>query len=160
MQEYENYEIKQKRRKRTIFIAIIVSVVLAFILMMLAVCLKIYYPTKEHTVQFLNYDMSVFDVSKVKDGKDAPLPSDEPTRIGYTFMGWEDHTKIDKDRDIASKWEANNYQVSFDAQGGEVLTTSKTVKFDNKYGELPIPEKTFMAIMLFLRVGSLQLMET
>ena len=141
MQEYENYEIKQKRRKRTIFIAIIVSVVLAFILMMLAVCLKIYYPTKEHTVQFLNYDMSVFDVKKVKDGKDAPLPSDEPTRIGYTFMGWEDHTKIDKDRDIASKWEANNYQVSFDAQGGEVLTTSKTVKFDNKYGELPIPEK-------------------
>ena len=141
MQEYENYEIKQKRRKRTIFIAIIVSVVMAFVLMMLAVCLKIYYPTKEHTVQFLNYDMSVFDVRKVKEGKDAPLPSTEPTRIGYTFMGWEDHTKIDKDRDIASKWEANNYQVSFDAQGGEALTTSKTVKFDNRYGELPIPEK-------------------
>lgn len=75
-----------------------------------------------------------------------------PTRTGYTFEGWytEDGAKITEDSDVIkksaitfyAKWTPNIYTVTFNANGGDVNTSSKKVTFDEKYGTLPIPTRT------------------
>ena len=75
------------------------------------------------------------------------------SKTGYTFGGWyfdngktkavgdsivEDESK----HTIYSKWTANKYTVTFDANGGSVSTSSNTVTYGGKYGTLPIPTRT------------------
>lgn len=84
-------------------------------------------------------------------GQYGDLPT--PTRTGYTFDGWytaaSDGTRITKDSEVAltsnstlwAHWTANKYQVSFNANGGELTVDSKTVAYDSAYGELPMPTR-------------------
>ena len=39
-----------------------------------------------------------------------------------------------------AQWSVNSYAVTFDATGGSVSPTSKSVTYDSTYGELPTPE--------------------
>ena len=71
------------------------------------------------------------------------------TRVGYAFTGWfdksgkqyraDDTVDIATDSELIARWDANEYTVSFDYQGGTPLQLSKKVTFDDVYGELPIP---------------------
>ena len=77
-----------------------------------------------------------------------------PSRTGYTFNGWytatSGGTKITSSSTVSitaaqtlyAQWTANTYTVTFNANGGTVTTTSKTVTYDSTYGELPTPTKT------------------
>ena len=75
---------------------------------------------------------------------------DLPTlsRTGYSFDGWYNGgTKIssstkmttDSDHSINAHWTANSYNVSFNANGGSVSSSSKSITFDSAYGSLPSP---------------------
>ena len=76
-----------------------------------------------------------------------------PTREGYTFAGWftkkDGGTQVTKetvvktvaDHTLYAHWTANEYTVTFDANGGTVGTTTKTVTYGSSYGELPTPTR-------------------
>ena len=77
-----------------------------------------------------------------------------PTRTGYTFGGWftdsgfggDAVTEISAgetgDKAFYAKWTANEYTVTFDANGGKVTPESQTVTYDGTYGELPTPTRS------------------
>lgn len=76
-----------------------------------------------------------------------------PTRTGYTFIGWTGTDLADKtmtvviptgsygNRIYTANWQANNYTITFDANGGSVNVDSQTVMFDSAY-TLPTPTRT------------------
>lgn len=108
-----------------------------------------------HTVSFNANGGTVSQRSKIvtvgESYGDLPIPS----RDGYTFEGW--YTKaeggekitatsvvaLSADQILYAHWKATSseYKVTFDANGGSVETTSKTVKKGEKYGELPTPKR-------------------
>ena len=75
------------------------------------------------------------------------------TRGGYEFAGWKDadgndYTDEQVMTDLAesktplelyAQWNAKSYTATFDANGGEVLQSAKTVTYLQPYGELPTP---------------------
>ncbi len=85
------------------------------------------------------------------DEKYGELPT--PTKNGYKFIGWytdENFTtkitentivKTSQNHTIIANWEVNNYILTYDAVGGTLQESSKTITFDSKYGELPTPTK-------------------
>ena len=73
-----------------------------------------------------------------------------PTKTGYTFTGWKDGndnvvTGIKKgtteDQSFTATFKANEYVVTFNANGGKCDTTAKNVTYDSNYGELPTPTR-------------------
>ena len=80
-------------------------------------------------------------------------------KVGYHFVGWS-KTKngsivyYDGDEvlnlttvnngtiNLYMVFEANEYTITFDANGGKVTPATKTVKYDSTYGALPTPTKT------------------
>ena len=88
----------------------------------------------------------------------AAMPSiTKPTRAGYTFGGYFSGTNgsgtqyytaegmgvatWDKTSatTLYAKWTENAYTVTFNANGGSVTPSSKTVTYGSVYGELPTP---------------------
>ena len=78
-----------------------------------------------------------------------------PTRTGYTFAGWFTEqtggTEVKMDTTVQTAgnhtlyahWTANKYTVTLDVNDGDELGTSTiTVTYDAKYGELPTPTRT------------------
>ena len=76
-----------------------------------------------------------------------------PTRTGYTFKGWftaasggtqvaaTTKVAITANQTLYAQWTANTYTVTFDADGGSVSPTSKTVTYNSTYGDLPAPTR-------------------
>ncbi len=76
-----------------------------------------------------------------------------PTKTGYTFEGWYEDAEFHGDiieqlpqgsygnKTYYAKWEVNSYSITFNANGGSVSQSSKTVTYGSVYGELPIPER-------------------
>ncbi|MDE7300274.1 MAG: InlB B-repeat-containing protein, partial [Lachnospiraceae bacterium] len=76
-----------------------------------------------------------------------------PEREGYTFAGWHDSSTKDSpitsativtataDKTIYAHWNGNTYTVQFDAAGGTVPESARSVIYGETYGELPTPEK-------------------
>jgi uncharacterized repeat protein (TIGR02543 family) len=68
---------------------------------------------------------------------------------GYRFVQWSDgstenprtDTNVTEYISVTAEFAANEYTVSFDAQGGTVDPKMKSVTYDSSYGELPIPER-------------------
>ncbi len=79
---------------------------------------SIKYTVPYFTVEFLNYDDTVFETQQVAYGHDAVAPANNPTRTGYTFKGWTDYTNITGNRRVASQWDANKYHVTYSPNGG------------------------------------------
>ena len=83
-------------------------------------------------------------------GKLSSLPT--PTRDGYTFDGWytaasggtkvTTSTELSSDTTLYAHWKANNYTVTFIAEGVSLTTNTKTVTYDQTYGTLPTVSKT------------------
>ncbi len=76
-----------------------------------------------------------------------------PTKVGYDFIGWVDYFDSDSqpslsitinNGDFGNKhyvaiWSPLKYDLSFDANGGELVDTNKRVSFGEPVGELPVP---------------------
>ena len=92
------------------------------------------------------------NVTSYTYGVGATLPTDI-TRVGYTFGGWFDNADFDGEavtnidatatgaKTYYAKWDANSYNVIFNANGGTVDLESITVTYDGTYGELPVPQR-------------------
>ena len=77
----------------------------------------------------------------------------DPSRTGYTFLGWtyEGQTAPSKSVSVpvgttgelsyTANWKANEYTLSFNANGGTVSPASERVTYDAPYA-LPTPERT------------------
>lgn len=78
-----------------------------------------------------------------------------PTKTGYTFNGWytassggtqvAPSTKATSasDHTLYAQWTANSYTLTFNANGGSVSTTSKSIKYGDAYGSLPTPTRDY-----------------
>ena len=73
-----------------------------------------------------------------------------PSRFGYSFLGWFDGAaKISETTTVTratahtltAHWEGAQITVVFDANGGTVSPTTKTVRVGDPYGELPVPTR-------------------
>lgn len=74
-----------------------------------------------------------------------------PTRDGYTFEGWytahsggsrvtaDTTVNLTSDQTLYAHWTNQPYTVNFDANGGNVQTSSMTVTNGGAYGSLPTP---------------------
>lgn len=69
-------------------------------------------------------------------------------REGYTFGGWYsnpsyglawsfEQSPVVGNMTLYARWSANQYTVSYDTQGGNVITSQKEVQFDQPYGSSP-----------------------
>lgn len=89
------------------------------------------------------------------------LTSNKFTKTGYTFAGWATTSDgeavytdnqnvgyltsvVDGTVNLYATWTANNYTVTFNPNGDGASTpiTSKTVNYDDTYGDLPTPTRT------------------
>ena len=78
-----------------------------------------------------------------------------PTRTGYTFSGWytekTDGSKITSSTKVTTtsghtlyaRWSAGSVKVTFNANGGSVSTSSKSVTYGSTYGTLPTPTRDY-----------------
>ncbi|MBO5774524.1 MAG: InlB B-repeat-containing protein [Kiritimatiellae bacterium] len=113
-----------------------------------------YWVPKKYTVSFNPNGGSVETTSKsvTYDSAYGELPV--PTRTGYTFSGWytasfggtkvtpSSTVHITSAQTLYAQWTAKTSTVTFNANGGSVETTSKSVTYDSTYGELPVPTRT------------------
>ena len=76
-------------------------------------------------------------------------------KTGYSFSSWNDSSdglgknfivgnsyKAENNLDLYAKWTANTYTLSFNAQGGTVSPTSKSVTYAQAVGTLPTPTRS------------------
>jgi len=110
-----------------------------------------------------NYDRIKYTLTVNPDGGEGGTQTQEvyyentidlvaPTRVGYDFQKWtvESGTGTITDNTfkmgignttIKANWKAQEYSLTFNANGGTVNPGSKTITYNSPYGELPIPTK-------------------
>lgn len=122
---------------------------------------------KQYTVAFNANGGSVAKENKTVtyDSTYDDLPT--PTRTGYNFSGWfteqNGGTQIKSDTKVTvasnqtlyAQWKANNYTITFNADGGSVSKESKIVTYDSTYGDLPTPTKTGYTFMGWYDLGKI-----
>ena len=78
-----------------------------------------------HTVTFKDWNGTVLKTQEVQHGGDAEAPAD-PTRIGYTFTGWDKaFTNVTADLVVTAQYSINTYTVTFRDWNGTVLKTQE-----------------------------------
>ena len=88
-------------------------------------------PTLEYTVTFKNWDGGILEAQMVEDGQAASAPAENPTRTGYTFIGWDkDFSYITGDTTITAQYSQNEYTVTFNNWDGTMLHSAAIL-----YGE-------------------------
>ncbi len=94
----------------------------------------------------------------VLSGTPYELMNNNYTKTGYSFAGWNttengsgttkqpsDPVLINGKTTFFAKWNAQNYLVTYDVNGGEPLPenlSTKYLDFGSRYGELPTPTRT------------------
>ncbi|MFJ7921819.1 InlB B-repeat-containing protein [Lysinibacillus fusiformis] len=89
-------------------------------------------PQVKHTVSFETDGGSAVPSQSVVNGGIATMPEVEPTKVGYTFGGWykdvggtqvyDFNSVITEATTIYVKWNAQMYTVSFNTEGGSVVS--------------------------------------
>ena len=91
------------------------------------------------TVTFKNWDNSILNTQLVEYGGEAIAPS-SPTRIGYTFMGWDNNfNHITEDLYINAEFLPKDINITYYYMG---ITWGVGKTFDQPYGELEFITKT------------------
>ena len=106
--------------------------------------------TTKYTVKFNTNGGSSVTSQKVEDGKVASKPSD-PTKKGYSFIGWYSDeacnnvydfaTAVTSNITIYAKWSIESYTVSFDVKGGNETIDSQTVEYNGTITKPSDPTK-------------------
>ena len=74
-----------------------------------------------YTVTFKDWDGTVLSTQQVLEGSNATAPAD-PTRTGYTFVGWDvSFTNITADTIVTAQYQINSYIVTFKDWDGTIL---------------------------------------
>lgn len=110
----------------------------------------VHWTANEYTVTFdVNGGIGTCKPINVFHGNTYGKFPTDPTRIGYEFAGWftekdggndkpvKVDTKVTASHTLYAHWKANTYTVTFNANGGTVTPTEKTVTHGDTYGELP-----------------------
>ena len=120
--------------------------------------------TAENHTLYAYWMQNIYDVSfDANGGKEAYEPKKvrhgdvygtfplTPTRTGYEFAGWytekDGGAKVELGDVVTSShtlyahWTANEYTVTFNANGGTVEPKTQTVTYGSTYGELPTPTR-------------------
>lgn len=89
--------------------------------------------------------------TKVHD-ESLKLSTTKPTRTGYSFKNWKGSnndyyasgatTNYNGNLTLTAQWEAQKYTLTFNANGGNVSPSTKTVTYNSEYGTLPTPTRT------------------
>lgn len=107
----------------------------------------------EYTVIFDSKEGSAVSQAGVKFEEKITKPVD-PTKEGYTFAGWFKETTLDNewnfDSDVVTanmtlyaKWTVNQYQATFDANGGDSVDPAMITKnYQEELGTLPTASRT------------------
>ena len=99
------------------------------------------YQINYYTVRYLDYNNTVLKTQSVPYTSNAYPPSN-PTRVGYTFTGWNNNgTNITANRDITAQYKINNYNVSFNSMGGSAIST-QSVTYQTKVAKPANPSKS------------------
>ena len=106
---------------------------------------SIKYTVPYFTVEFLNYDDSVFETQQVAYGQDAKKPATDPIRPGYTFSSWTDYTNITQDRRVTANWTKNeaylltayNWHDRLYSAIGRSVSNIKSILFTNDLTKIP-----------------------
>ncbi|MFE5321174.1 InlB B-repeat-containing protein [Paenibacillus sp. NPDC056579] len=103
-----------------------------------------------YTVSFNVYGGSPISVQTVVYNENAVRPAVDPTKTGYTFVGWyTDGTlntpysfasSITDNTTIYAKWSINNYAVRFQSNGGSSVA-NQSVTYNTYASEPAAPEK-------------------
>ncbi len=81
-----------------------------------------------YTVTFKDWDGAVLSTQQVEQGQAATAPAD-PTRVGYTFAGWDvAFNNVQSDLVVTAQYTINTYTVTFKDWDGTVLKT-QTVNY-------------------------------
>ena len=107
-----------------------------------------YYSAIKYTVKFDTDGGSDIDDQYVYKGDTVQAPS-VPIRTGYTFFRWyidENRTipyymdtEVQNSFTLYAKWELNKYSLNFDSNGSGEAIPSKTINYNEEYGNLPVP---------------------
>lgn len=116
---------------------------------------------RTYTVTLNNQNATTAGSTSVTATYDSSMPAiTVPTRTGYTFGGYYTSTNgggtqyytatgasarkwdLTSNTTLYAKWIANDYTVTFNANGGSCSTANKTVTYDSTYGTLPTPTRT------------------
>ena len=97
-------------------------------------------------------DQAIPSMTYTYDSTYSTLPT--PTRFGYNFVGWytakngggtqiTTSTKVTtaSNHTLYSDWEAKEYSVNLDPNGGSVTQGQIKVRYREKYGTLPTPTR-------------------
>jgi uncharacterized repeat protein (TIGR02543 family) len=88
------------------------------------------YMIRNYNVQFADWDGTLFDnEQQVDHGKSATAPAD-PTREGYTFIGWDkDFSSVTEHMVVNAQYKINTYTVTFADWDGSVIKTETVEHF-------------------------------
>ena len=93
-------------------------------------------------------DYSTYTVNFISDGTIVKTetvtfghPANAPTisKNGYTYTWDKAYSCVTSDINVNAVWKGNSYTVSYNANGGSVSTSSKTVTMGTAYGTLITP---------------------
>lgn len=93
---------------------------------------------KTYKVIFVDDNGTVLDEQTVEHGKSAAAPVD-PTRIGYTFTGWDKtFESITEPLTVTAQYSVNKYTVTLVTNDGEILDENVTEYTYGIGAELPV----------------------
>lgn len=115
------------------------------------ITLYAHWTAKTYTITFNPGEGTVSPTTKTVTYNQTYGTLPTPTREGYDFNGWKDFNgntiketdkvNITENATLIASWLGTEYTVTFDPDRGQVNTTSKQVRNEGKYGELPTPIK-------------------
>ena len=97
-----------------------------------------HYSVNSYSVQWNNWDTNSLKLEFVNYGS-AGTPPSNPTRTGYTFIGWDKgYSSITADITITAVFTSIVYTVTFDSQGGSGIAPVNTNYNTSLNGSMPI----------------------
>ena len=104
------------------------------------------YTVTIHRKQFFSVNFntnggSAVSPQKIEEGKLASVPT-PPVKEGYTFVKWDHNfdSPITKHTYVTAQWKATTYKITYDANGGDIETTTQAVTYGDGYS-LPTPTR-------------------
>ena len=117
------------------------------------------YFAKLHTVAFVDWDEKEISTQQVKNGSQATAP-DDPTREGYTFLGWLSSangqtmsatdinaTAVTADVTYTAQYQGGPYQVTLVAEHGEIEVLNSGIDLN------AVPENTVLELVWYTTEG-------
>ena len=114
-----------------------------------------YWTVNVYKINYFGLDGATLSTKPLTHTYETATSVGNPTKTGYTFAGWKINngstlyksltlgaTVYTADIKLTATWTANEYTVTFDANGGTASKTDMSVTFNGEYGELATATRT------------------